>query len=158
MTRGRGFCGADFETDINGKLNLWFWKDICNKKRPKVKYCCIGNETCPKTGRKHLQWYIYFENEIDEKTVRKMLKPRHVILARGSAEDNCKYSSKEELAFEFGEKPKRQGERTDLIEIKNEIVNGTSVQDIMMDKPMLYHQYGRTLNAIEDVVMKEMEN
>lgn len=38
-------------------------------KKVKVKYSCIGLETCPSTGRAHLQFYIETENRIRLSTI-----------------------------------------------------------------------------------------
>jgi len=45
----------------------------------------------------------------------------------------------------------KQGERTDLTEAKNDIMSGrTTVRELRQDNPFFFHQYGRTLNTLED--------
>jgi len=55
---------------------------------------------------------------------------------------------------EFGERPS-QGKRTDLADIAKDISNGKSVIDITLENPELYHQYGRTLNFLEDIALRK---
>ena len=55
----------------------------------------------------------------------------------------------------MGVKP-AQGARADLKELKEEIVSGKrTVDEITMDDPMVYHQYGRTLHRIEDIALRK---
>jgi len=55
--------------------------------------------------------------------------------------------------YEKGELPS-QGERNVLIILKDEIMSGEiTVEQIILERPHLYHQYGRTLNAIESKYM-----
>lgn len=54
----------------------------------------------------------------------------------------------------YGELSK-QGERTDLKEIVDQIMAGTlKVNTIKRENPMLYHKYGRTLNDCEDLYLR----
>jgi len=78
----------------------------------------------------------------------------HLEVMKGSLEANLLYCSKDGDYKEFGTKPK-QGERKDLDEIKNEILAGKKVDEIVLENPMLYHQYGRTLNKIEDIALRK---
>ncbi len=55
---------------------------------------------------------------------------------------------------EFGERIE-QGKRNDLNVIRDEILAGKTVDEITMENPMLYHQYGRTLSKIEDIAMRK---
>lgn len=114
MTRSRAFCFTDFELDIN------FWKDISGKEKPRVIYMIVGRETCPTTNKQHFQGYIYYENARELSAVIKQFKPRHVEIARGSADDNEKYCSKEMIEMIYGEKPS-QGARVDVERLRDEI-------------------------------------
>ena len=66
---------------------------------------------------------------------------------------NIAYCKKDGDVFEKGDPPK-QGKRSDLNTIKDEIMAGKSVDSIVLEDPILYHQYGRTLNKIEDLRMR----
>lgn len=72
----------------------------------------------------------------------------HYETAKGNLEANKQYCSKEGKFEELGT-PGAQGKRTDLIELGERIKSGTPVRDILWDEPMAYHQYGRTMQALE---------
>lgn len=131
--------------------------------KPFITYLCYAKEIAPTTGTKHLQGYLEMANAKTISALKKSLKNKsyHFEVSKGSAEDNRNYCMKtiddedeNERWTEYGS-PKQQGERTDLINIKNEIVKGKKVDDICMDNPNLYHQYGRTLSKIEDIVLRK---
>jgi len=116
---------------------------------------CYGNEECPTTNRPHHQGFIHFINPREsEKQVAKMLGKCKVGACCGSLADNERYCSKESSLTVIGVLPE-QGARTDLVAIKNEIANGRTVEDIAMSSPHIYHQYGRTLTKIEDIVLRK---
>ncbi len=48
-----------------------------------------------------------------------------------------------------------QGKRTDLLEIRDSILSGRSVDDLVVDDPLTYHQYGRTLHKLEDIALRK---
>lgn len=121
----------------------------------KCVFLICGKEIGDKKKTKHLQGYVYFKNPVLRSGLSKILKRARLVPARGSAEQNKTYCSKEgDLLCEFGSLPV-QGKRTDLLEIKNEILNGKKVDDITLENPSLYHQYGRTLSKIEDLAMRK---
>ncbi len=78
----------------------------------------------------------------------------HVTRCNGSIEHQDAYCSKESELTCLGIKPK-PGERVDLKKVRDEILDGRSVDDLTMDNPMAYHQYGRTMERIEDIAMRK---
>lgn len=121
-----------------------------------IQYIIYGLETCPKTKRLHHQGFVYFEgNRCSTKNVAKELGKCHVKMCDGNIDQNCDYCSKDDNVVEWGERPNRQGNRVDLNAVKQWIVNREmSVDEIALLKPMIYHQYGRTLHKIEDIVLR----
>lgn len=116
------------------------------------QYHAYGEETCPSTGRRHWQGFVYFSNARTFSAVRKLLAPHHVEACRGSLADNERYCSKEGTYTEIGVKPS-QGTRNDLRSVVDAIKDGTTtVGDIIMENPEYYHQYGRTLERAEDLI------
>lgn len=123
-----------------------------------VKYLIFGAEVCPDTGRKHWQGYAYFFKEQSIKSAQQHLKcpDVHMEFCNGNELQNARYCAKDGGYEEFGERPS-QGKRTDLIELKDTIMSGEkTVEDIILSDPMLYHMYGRTLNAIEDIRLRQI--
>lgn len=123
--------------------------------RDKVRYIAYGLETAPSTGRKHLQTFVYFNNpQSSAKNVGRLFGNAHAEPMAGSAYDNEDYCSKEGELVELGEKPS-QGARSDLSEIRDEISNGLSVDELTLERPHLFHQYGRTLCKLEDILLRK---
>lgn len=74
----------------------------------------------------------------------------HLEVQRGTHEQAVEYCQKEGDWEEHGVRP-RPGRRTDLEELATSIQDGSSsVSEILMENPMAYHQYGRTLIALQD--------
>lgn len=124
----------------------------------KMKYLIIGKETCPSTNRKHWQGYVEFKNPYTLNSIKKLFKDDkiHVEARKGSARQASDYCKKEGNFKEYGSISK-QGERTDLDRLKDEILTeGLKVDDIVIDNPTMYHQYGRTLHKIEDLKMRKI--
>lgn len=114
-----------------------------------------GKEICPDTGRPHLQGFAYWDNAKTLSAAIKVLRPHHTEVAIGTLEQNIAYCSKGGDYTEVGDKPS-QGARTDLLQLKDEIFAGKSVDEICLERPIMYHQYGRTLQKIEDLRMRQV--
>jgi len=122
-----------------------------------MKYLGYGAETCPKTGRKHWQGCVYFYDKVSIKMAQKLLHigNSHMENIMITSTENCvEYCKKEGNHKEFGEMPK-QGKRNDLEVLRTEIVEGRTVDNIIMEHPMIYHQYGRTIEKIADIVLRK---
>lgn len=77
------------------------------------KYLVAGKEVAPKTGTPHIQGYCYLNVEKSRDNLSKKLTRARLEPAKGSAEDNYNYCSKQELWLEVGTRPissKRKGE------------------------------------------------
>lgn len=137
-------------------VNNYSDEDIENIKAYITEHCkygIFGKEIGPSCGTPHLQGYLYRTNPCTRKHLVKHVASCYWAPAISSPDKNQEYCSKENLYFEHGTPPE-QGKRTDLKEIRDEILAGTSVDSITMDRPMLFHQYGRTLNRLEDLHMR----
>ena len=136
----------------------------------KVRYLLYAPEECPTTGKKHWQGYAYFKNEVSIKTAQKSLKcpKQHFEPAIadsikcqqsyivGPYEKDGKVKPYNPDFVEFGDPP-NQGKRTDLNQVKDNILSGdTTAEDIMVENPMMYHQYGRTIDKLEDLRMSKV--
>ena len=154
-----------FKWDLKGKSRLWCftnykldfdYRDYIAKTT--AVYVIVGREICPKTKREHDQGFVYFcgaRNKSAFQGVAKQLGKCHVTMCDGNLDQNCDYCIKDEHVREFGVKP-RQGHRTDLDAAAAEILSGsTSVTTICEENPIIYHQYGRTLNMLEDIALRK---
>jgi len=126
------------------------------KTKWKCKYCVIGYEIAPNTGTPHLQGYVEWTYDKSFNTLKRLHPHIHWEKRRGSAAEASNYCKKGNSFWESGElSNSRQGERVDLDELKSEILDGRSVEDIALENPILYHQYGRTLNKLEDIALRK---
>nr|QGF19383.1 replication associated protein [Antarctic circular DNA molecule] len=131
---------------------LTFW-DKPEYDEKQMSYFISGTEVCPNTQKIHYQSYVHFTNAKTFDQVKKYFinSNVHIECAKGTANENIAYCSKDNDYLEYGEKP-CQGKRTDLIELRDQIQAGRSAIEIGWENPNVYHQYGRTLNFLEDFV------
>ena len=144
-TPKRGFCYT---------LNDYTEEEVRRLKSIDCVYHILGYEV-GESGTPHIQGYMYFKNARSWNATKKKMERWHLEEAKGSADDNIAYCSKDGNYEELGKRP-RQGERTDLSAIAKEIEGGKRVDEILSENPTIYHQYGRTLNKIEDLAMRNV--
>lgn len=98
------------------------------------KYIICGRETCPTTGRIHLQGYFESDRQGGQsmRTIKKHwdIERVHLEPALGTAAQNKEYCSKEHVLFENGV-PSEQGARNDLAPIRDGLENNMSVFSMM---------------------------
>lgn len=103
-------------------LNNWTQEEhdllcsVANDESKRVRYLVFGKEV-GEQGTPHLQGYVEFEAAVRFTTVKNRLglQRAHVEVAKGSAQQNREYCTKEGDFEEFGEvAPVGQGRRTDL--------------------------------------------
>lgn len=121
-----------------------------------MSYMIYGHEVCPQTGKDHWHTWIRFHNGKTQKAKLKYLPKGSWYVDQNGTDSECwAYCTKDNDYEEFGERPK-QGKRTDLISIAEDISAGRSVDSIALENPEIYHQYGRTLNKLEDIRMRKV--
>lgn len=154
---------AQSRTFVFTNFNLDFdYKAVVD--RPGVDYIAYGAEVCPTTNRAHHQGWIRLSNSKGVSTsVKNCIKLSKEFLGGcwmegmgGSLAQNDRYCSKENSGtlIEFGTRPK-QGERGDLKDVVARVMAGASVDDLLIDDPGFYHQFGRTLRDAEDVALRK---
>jgi len=143
----RNFCGTDFVLDLE------FWR---NKVFPACKYAYGGVELCPTSQKEHWQFWCVFKSAKTESAARKFFEGRHVESCKGNADSNEEYCHKGGVtAFEHGTVPS-QGKRTDLIELKDQIMSGEMTVDAICESnPNAFQQYGRTLERLETIALRK---
>ena len=151
-----------FPNDTTGDLEslVTEWQKI-----NKIKGMCGQYEICPTTKRLHIQAYVKFTNTVKMTGVKKIFgESTHCELRHKDSTDLAcyNYCTKTETRkegttpFFFGEVIGRQGERTDLEVLKDQITSGEiTVEEIALEMPDTYHQYGRTLSKIEELALRK---
>jgi len=123
-----------------------------------MKYLCYGEEYCPTSGRRHYQGCVYFYDKQSIKNAQKLLgiENSHMENIMLTDPKTCiEYCKKDGSFVEYGIKPK-QGKRNDLEAVAEMITtHKISVDELAVENPMLYHQYGRTLHKLEDIALRK---
>lgn len=145
--KNRIWCFTDFNMDMD-------WSAVAENE--KIKYICVGKELCPDTKKQHWQGFVYFFNQVASlKNVKKLSPTAHWEMGKGTFAQNFDYCSKDGDFSEYGEKPLIQGQRKDLERLKENILEGTCVDEIACEFPHLFHQYGRTLDRLERIALRK---
>lgn len=128
--QGKYWCYTWFETEEDPHESLM------NAKK-KVVFHVYQLESCPETDNWHYQGYVCFGTNVRFSSLKKVSNTAHWTL-REKTHDACvKYCTKEDTrvpgfeCFLFGDWKTEQGKRCDLLEIRDEIMDGVSERDIM---------------------------
>jgi len=153
--KGKSYCFTDYY------LGWAFWQNYLNdgpggKANLIPRYFVAGNETCPKTGKSHIQGFIMFKNDRSFSAVRKELFPCHIEQRKASVEKNLQYCSKDGDFIEIGE-PSHQGQRTDLKQLHDDMFKkNMTTEDVMYEQPDMFQvclQYGRGMDRATEVAL-----
>lgn len=121
----------------------------------KLTYWVWGEEICPETKKIHWQGFCQFSGTVGLNRIKKAIgdNSAHVEKMRGTPKEASDYCKKDGKFEEWGE-IRNQGQRADLDKLKDEILAGKKVDDLTLENPTAYHQYGRTMNRVEDIAMR----
>jgi len=143
--------------------------------KDKVRYLVWGKEVGEK-GTPHLQCYVELHTQIAMGAFKKAVGGAcHLSERNGSAKEAAGYCKKgsgdrpESGSYEDyyhtphpmwdGEesgKCSEQGRRADLDELADTILTGKrTLDEITVEQPMAFHQYGRTLGKLEDIALRK---
>lgn len=105
-------------------------------------------------GTPHLQGAVTFKRSFRLSALKKLAPRAHWETARCA---DFLYEAKLDSEMIINHEDVHSGERTDLKQIQQRIANGTSVRTIRQENPMAYHQYGRTLDKLEEDSLLDKE-
>lgn len=142
-------------------LNNWTQEEKERLMVVNCRYIVFGEEIAPKTGTPHLQGFVYFKDAKTRSACMKNLGVGKRIWFQKESEkatvnDRINYCKKEcTNIFEYGDPPK-QGARGDLEQLVTSIQEGDiTTDDIAIENPYMYQQYGRTLHKNEDIALRK---
>ena len=160
----------DFRSVGRPQKVRWFivtnWNVDCDyealMKEGNIRWLAYGFEVCKTTMRQHHQLFMYLRGNVcwGPRNLNKMGKWFGTTQCRvepmwGNVDENEFYCSKENKLVEFGKKP-AQGFRGDLEETKECLMKGDiSVDQVAVENPQMFHMYGRTLDRIEDIALRQ---
>lgn len=132
--------------------------DYVGKKKP-IRYIVAGLETCPETGRKHIQGYIELSDPQRGPGVQKLLadlsghydSPKEIwCRPRYSTRAQCiEYCKKEDNWYELGSVEINQGERSDL-EGLYELVKEKGERYAFEANPVLASRCSRAIEKVHE--------
>jgi len=126
-------------------------------KDPKVRFCLMGQEVSPTTGKDHLQGWIYFENAVTRGGLNRRLGFEsgvcHSEAQRGTVEQCIAYCSKEgSIVIEYGEVPTIDNLKESAWDYILEMIDmGHSNLEIMRRYPA---EFARCRGAIDSMKME----
>lgn len=120
--RYRNICFTDYDVDILHAIDWEAWD--------KLSYVVIGFETCPTTGRQHLQGYAEAHQQVTLSTLKKFAPMAHYEERRGTAEEAAIYCKKGGIYWEKGSIT-AQGKRSDIAEVKTLMSTGHGMAHII---------------------------
>lgn len=128
-------------------INNYTQEDIDNCCKLKYQYILLGNERGEKNETPHIQGYVYFQNPVSFNTIKKNISRGHIEICKGSCQSNINYCKKEnDILYEDGETPK-QGNRSDLHDIRDAIIRNEPMRDIITNYSANYQavKYAETI-------------
>lgn len=125
--------------------------------RDKVSYLVYGRETCPETGRKHLQGYVAFKNRQRMSAIKKMDGRSHFERMRGTSAEAADYCKKDGDFSEFGVLPPPRAANLGFPEAVELAKAGDYAA--MLDKcPGLYVRYKANFEALRVMDTTELSD
>lgn len=131
--------------------------------KDKVDYLAYGVETCPTTGKIHLQAFAYHGSAKRFTGWQKLFPGDHIEQMKGTFTDNERYCSKQSDLKEFGVRPMDNGKKRSLAEVADLVV--TAAEDKVpfynvferQDAPALSQYYGGVQKVYDLFVTKRVK-
>lgn len=137
MSRARNYVFTVNNYDEN---DLQFYQTACENEELGITFICFGREVAPSTGTPHLQGYLQCRSPTSIRALLNRIRGQggnihHCDVARGTAEQNIAYTSKESTEscphFRSGVlRSTGQGKRTDLDRVVDSIEEGKSYAEL----------------------------
>ncbi len=140
--RARGYCLTSF-----GCVPLTQCITIASSLE--CLYAIFGQETCPSTGRAHVQGYLYWNNPKQFTRVVRLLsgtalQGSHLTAAKGSPQQNQAYCMKDGDYQEYGTCPV-MGQRTDMDKVRTWLAEKTPMKEAVSQATSLQSLKGYLL-------------
>lgn len=139
------------------------WGETVDYIKDNVKYIIYKREICPDTKKLHYHIYVEFIKRVVMKSIKKIFGDDtiHIEKRMGSVKQCQDYIKKDKddgfVVFEDGDVSK-QGERNDIKDAVNSIIEGATTLDIIEENPVVFCKYHKALEKIKFEVMKENAN
>lgn len=118
-----------------------------------MKYLVTGEEICPDTSRVHFQGYVEFVRALDFSLVKELLgEETHIERRQGSALQASDYCKKDNKFKEEGTLSK-QGKRSDLDCVVEDIEKGLRIRDIALNNPIQYIKFHKGIEKLKALMI-----
>ena len=132
MAQSRRWSWTSYDTTLAADLQT---REANTGAKPVMKFLVFQEETCPDTGRPHLQGYTEFKTPVRRLAFQRWLGDAvcHCNASKGSADENVTYCTKEETRragpWTIGEAG-GQGQRTDLAALQASLLEGATNREL----------------------------
>lgn len=120
--RFRNVCFTDFDITEEHRNTVHAYD--------KASYVITGLETCPTTGKQHLQGYAELSAKVSLTTLKKLMPQAHFEERKGTANEAIEYCKKEG-SFHITGNIKEPGKRSDIADIRSHLKNGSGMAAII---------------------------
>jgi len=133
--------------------------ELCKNITEDFTFAIGQKEKCPTTGREHIQMYVQFARKCRGiKKLQDLLGPCHVEIARGTAEQNIAYCSKDDTRVEGpwrSGNPSTQGRRNDILAFRDAIKSGSSDRELAESHFASYIKYHRSVPKLRQLFSED---
>ncbi len=132
-------------------------EELFNVPVDKVLYAVWQLERAPTTGTEHIQGYVILKRNQKLSFIKNLISNSvHAEIARGTAEENTTYCTKEEGRIEgpwtFGEPPvSQQGKRNEMVAVKEDLDAGKTLSEISQEHFGTFVRYYRGLTIYKSI-------
>lgn len=153
-----------FEEQNDGKgkvrhycVTFWTKPELLEDYHDCVRYAIYGEEICPETKSLHWQSYIELKNPQRGSYIAKIYNDKKIkfFVRKGSRDQARTYCQKDDRYEEIGVWIKGQGHRSDLSTVVEELKEGKSLKEVMLDHPKTYCQFRNGLKDISAAIIKD---
>jgi len=119
-----------------------------------ITYLIAGKEIAPNTGTPHLQGYFELKTSVLGSTIKNRIPTAHLEPRFGTAKQAADYCKKDGDIFIEQGNISHQGERTDLQQVVDSVVEGRPMKEIADEYPLQYVKYHKGLQALRSITIK----
>lgn len=134
-------------------INNYTDEEYKNLENVECKYIVYGKEKGEKEKTEHIQGYVELNLPVNLQKIKKIICERgHFELRRGTAEQASKYCKKDGDFIEKGEISK-QGRRTDIESLVEDIKDGKNLREIIERNPEQFIKYNRGIEKMKNILV-----
>ncbi|AXH77369.1 MAG: putative viral replication protein [Circoviridae sp.] len=115
-------------------------------------YFVIGEEVGA-CGTPHFQGYIEFKQSVGWKRAHKLLLNGHMETRKGNPQQASEYCKKDNKFIEWG-KISNQGHRSDIEDVANAVIAGSTLLEIAMGYPVQFIKFFKGIMALQAKLIK----